>query len=152
MTSEQRLDRLERVAKLMVKAGLRARGQIREHDEKIVILIDEQIKSEAELASFTAETKAAFANLADSHAKTEAAFARFKANTEATFARFEANTEATFARFEANTEAAFARLAEAQAETKSALARLAESQAETERSLKAFIDNARGGPNNNTSN
>ena len=105
MTSEQRLDRLERVAKLMVKAGLRARGQIREHDEKIVILIDAQIKSEAALASFTAETKAAFAKLAESHARTEAAFAR-----------------------------------------------LAESQAETDRKFIAFINNASGGPNNNTSN
>lgn len=60
MTSEQRLDRLERIAKLMVKAGLNARRQIREHDEKIVILLDAQIR-----------TDEAFAKLAESQAHTD---------------------------------------------------------------------------------
>ena len=46
MTSEQRLDRLERIVKLMIKAGLRARRQSREQDEKINILINLQIKNE----------------------------------------------------------------------------------------------------------
>jgi hypothetical protein len=46
MTPEERLDRLERITKLMVKAGLRARRQTREQDEKIGILIDAQIKNE----------------------------------------------------------------------------------------------------------
>ena len=46
MTPEQRLDRLERIAKLMVKAGLRARRHSREQDEKLDILIDAQIQSE----------------------------------------------------------------------------------------------------------
>ena len=61
MTDEQRLDRLERVVKLMVKAGLRARGHMREQDEKINILIDSQIKNEeqfAEIARTQAETGA----------------------------------------------------------------------------------------------
>ncbi len=39
MTSEQRLDRLERVAKLFVRAGLRARRTIQEQSEKINIII-----------------------------------------------------------------------------------------------------------------
>ena len=46
MTPEQRLDRLERIAKLMVKAGLRARRHAREQDEKLDILIAAQIQSE----------------------------------------------------------------------------------------------------------
>ncbi len=45
MTPEQRLDRLERVAKLIVKAGLRARKQSREQDETINILIHSQMKA-----------------------------------------------------------------------------------------------------------
>jgi len=53
MTSEQRLDRLERIAKLMVRAGLRARGQMREQDEKIRIIIDAQIKNEERFAKLT---------------------------------------------------------------------------------------------------
>ena len=43
MTSEQRLDRLERIVKLMIKAGLCARQQSREQDEKINILIEMQM-------------------------------------------------------------------------------------------------------------
>ncbi len=50
MTPEQRLDRLERIANLMVKAGLRARRQSREQDEKIKILIHSQIKNEDRFA------------------------------------------------------------------------------------------------------
>ncbi|MDT5294639.1 MAG: hypothetical protein QOJ76_1519 [Acidobacteriota bacterium] len=51
MTDEERLDRLERITKLMVKAGLRARGQMREQSEKIDILIDSQIKNEERFAA-----------------------------------------------------------------------------------------------------
>jgi D-serine deaminase-like pyridoxal phosphate-dependent protein len=46
MTPEQRLDRLEQIAKLFVKAGLRERRRMNEMDEKIEILIDMQIKNE----------------------------------------------------------------------------------------------------------
>ncbi len=46
MMPEERLDRLERITKLMVKAGLRARQQMREQDQKIGILIDAQLKNE----------------------------------------------------------------------------------------------------------
>jgi len=44
MTTEQRLDRLERIATLFVKAGLRARANAREQDQKINILIDAQVR------------------------------------------------------------------------------------------------------------
>jgi len=43
MTPEQRLDRLERIAKLMVRAGLRERKETR---EKINVLIDAQLRTE----------------------------------------------------------------------------------------------------------
>jgi uncharacterized protein YigA (DUF484 family) len=46
MTPEERLNRLERIARLMVRAGLRARRQMRDQDDKIDILIDAQIKNE----------------------------------------------------------------------------------------------------------
>jgi hypothetical protein len=46
MTDEQRFDRLERIVKLMIKAGFRARRTAREQDEKINILIDSQIRYE----------------------------------------------------------------------------------------------------------
>jgi hypothetical protein len=50
MTSEQRLDRLERIAKLFVTAGLRARRNMRDMDDKINILIDAQIRNEERFA------------------------------------------------------------------------------------------------------
>ncbi|HEU0253315.1 MAG TPA: hypothetical protein VFR12_09815, partial [Pyrinomonadaceae bacterium] len=43
------LDRLERVAKLFVKAGLRARKQSREQDEKINILIHSQMEATGQI-------------------------------------------------------------------------------------------------------
>lgn len=46
MTPETRLDRLERIAKLFVKAGLRARQQSRDQDAKINILINLQMQNE----------------------------------------------------------------------------------------------------------
>ena len=55
---EERLDRLERIAKLLVRAGLRARREMRQQDDKITIMIDAQIKNEdrfAKLAQAQAE-------------------------------------------------------------------------------------------------
>ncbi|HYN25509.1 MAG TPA: hypothetical protein VES69_10755 [Pyrinomonadaceae bacterium] len=60
MTPEQRLDRLERIAKLFVNAGLRARREIRGHDNKIDYLVDCQIHNEER-----------FAKLAESQANTD---------------------------------------------------------------------------------
>jgi hypothetical protein len=57
MTPEQRLDRLERIAKLFVKAGLPARRELRGHNNKINHLIDLQINNEER-----------FDKLAESHA------------------------------------------------------------------------------------
>jgi crotonobetainyl-CoA:carnitine CoA-transferase CaiB-like acyl-CoA transferase len=47
MTPEQRLDRLERIAKLFAKAGLRARDQFRQQCD---ILMDAQMRNEARFA------------------------------------------------------------------------------------------------------
>ena len=47
---EERLDRLERIARLMVRAGLRARREMRQQDDKITIMIDAQIKNEERFA------------------------------------------------------------------------------------------------------
>ena len=47
---EERLDRLERIAKLLVRSGLRARREMRQQDDKITIMIDAQIKNEERFA------------------------------------------------------------------------------------------------------
>ena len=57
MTPEERLDRLERIAKLMVRAGLRARRELRQQDDKITIMIDAQIKNEQRFAELAESQK-----------------------------------------------------------------------------------------------
>ncbi len=57
MTPEQRLDRLERIARLIVDDGLRARRRMREQNEKIKILIAALTKSEEPLTAH-AESRA----------------------------------------------------------------------------------------------
>lgn len=64
MTPEQRLDRLERIAKLFAKAGLRARSQFRKQHE---ILLDAQMRNEARFA----QNEERFARLADSQIHTD---------------------------------------------------------------------------------
>jgi ERCC4-related helicase len=57
MTPEQRFDRLERIVKLMIEAGLRGRTQSREQNGKITILIDAQVKNEDRFATLTESHK-----------------------------------------------------------------------------------------------
>src|SRR5688572_4883319 len=78
MTPEVRLDRLERMAMLLAKAGFRARSQLRardrEHDEKLDHLIDLQIKNEEKFARNEerfARNEVRFARLAESQASTD---------------------------------------------------------------------------------
>ncbi len=54
---EERLDRLERIAKLLVRAGLRARREMRSQDDKITIMIDAQIKNEKRFAELAEALK-----------------------------------------------------------------------------------------------
>ena len=50
MNLEQRFDRLERIVKLMIRAG-QARNQIREQGEKINMIIDLQVQYEERLVA-----------------------------------------------------------------------------------------------------
>jgi D-serine deaminase-like pyridoxal phosphate-dependent protein len=54
---EERLDRLERIAKLLVRAGLRARREMRQQDDKITIMMDAQIKNEERFAALAESQK-----------------------------------------------------------------------------------------------
>jgi predicted nuclease with TOPRIM domain len=86
MTPEQRLDRLERIAKLFVRAGLMTstnirkqhdtirdhRESLREQNEKINILINMQIENEAR----SAKNEERFARNEERFARNEERFAR----------------------------------------------------------------------------
>jgi hypothetical protein len=81
MSSEQRLDRLERIAKLFVTAGIRARRNMRALDEKIGIVVDFQIQNEERfkeqddkinmLIEFQQRNEERFAQLAEYQANTD---------------------------------------------------------------------------------
>ena len=68
MTSEQRLDRVERILKLFVSAGFRARRDIHAIDEKLDILISNQIRSDERFAEKFQRVVAAQAKLAEAQA------------------------------------------------------------------------------------
>lgn len=87
MTPEEKLDRLERIAKLFVSAGLRARGNLRGLDEKIGILVDAQIQSEERVAKLEDKMNV----LIDSQIRNEERFAR----SDERFASFETRTDQT---------------------------------------------------------
>jgi len=95
VTIEQRLDRLERIAKLFVRAGLRARRNMRELDEKINMLVDAQIKAEDRLKKFderSAKSDERFAKFDERSAKSDERFAKFEewsAKSDERFAKFD---------------------------------------------------------------
>jgi hypothetical protein len=128
MTPEQRLNRLERVVKLMIKAGLRARKQSRDQDDKINILIHSQMETNDQISRLGARTEAAIAGLAAGQARTDDALAGLAAR-------------------QARTDDALAGLAAGQAKTDEALAGLAAGQARTDDALRAFINSLRRGRN-----
>ena len=82
--SEPRLDRLERLAKLFVRAGIRYRRDLRELGGKLNIMVDMQIKNdewfarnekistrhEERLVALSEKTDQRFMQLADSQART----------------------------------------------------------------------------------
>jgi hypothetical protein len=78
MSSEQRLDRLERMLLLVVRAGARerkaTRDRLKETDEKINALIDAQMRTEEAMASL--------ANAQANLSHTQAELARDHANTD----------------------------------------------------------------------
>ena len=78
MTPEARLDRLERIAKLFVKAGLRYRYDLREIGDKLNIVVNAQIRNEEQsnqnevrLTKLAERTDRKFAELAVFQKRTE---------------------------------------------------------------------------------
>jgi hypothetical protein len=88
-TPEVRLDRLERIARLFVTAGLRVRRDLRGMDEKLNILVNHQIRNEER-----------FARNEERFARNEERLAKLAARTDEKFAEvaeFQAVTERRFA-------------------------------------------------------
>jgi hypothetical protein len=139
MTSEQRLDRLERIAKLFVRAGVRYRRDLRELGDKLNIMVDMQIKNlerfkqnEAAFESRSAEYEARFT-------QNEAAFQSRSAEHEARFMQNEVAFESRSAEYETRFNRDEVRLAKVSEQTDQRFAELAESQTRTDRSLAKLI-------------
>ncbi len=150
MTPEGRVERLERIAKLFVRAGRRARADLRQQDEKINILINLHMQNE-EL----------FARNEERFKKNEERFRlneeRFAKNEE----RFAKNEERvtkqaeiilTILEFQKQTEEKFRANEKKFARTDKIFIELAESQVETGRNLKSLINLIREVRNNNSEN
>ena len=84
-TPDERLDRLERVAKLFAVKGRKYRRDVRELEDKLNVIVDFQIKNEER-----------FARNEERFAQNEKTVARFKVQTEKRFAelaKFQSITE-----------------------------------------------------------
>jgi len=122
MTPEERLNRLERVAKLFVRAGMRAREQSRKQNERINVLIhmserDRQVRQ------------------AESHELNE------KINILVNSQMDLSSTVKDLAAMQS----------EGRTIHDQEMAELRKSQSETDRSLRAFLDSLRKGGNGNSS-
>jgi hypothetical protein len=93
MTPEGRLDRIERIAKLFVRAGRRARGDLRQQEEKVNILINLHMQNE----ELFARNEERFAKNEERFAKNEERFAKQDENIQALL-QFQKQKEERFAR------------------------------------------------------
>jgi hypothetical protein len=131
MTPEAKLDRLERITKLIIRAGVRYRRDLRELGDKLNIIVNAQMKSDERFA----RNEAAFQSRSSEYEK------RFNRNEE------------RLAKLAEKTDQAFVELARSQAESQArtdrSLANLAESQARTDSNLDELITIVRSGGNGN---
>ena len=120
MSPEARLDRLERIAKLFVRAGVRYRRDLLELGDKLNIIVNAQMESSERFA----RNEALFQLRSEEYEK------RFNRNEE----RFNRNEE---------------RLTKLAKHTDQKFAELAASQARTDRALGELIEIVRKGRNGN---
>lgn len=139
MTHEQRLDRLERVAKLFVRAGVRYRRDLRDLGDKLNILVNTQIKNEERFIQNEAAFQSRSAEYETRFNKIEAAFQSRSAEYEARFNKNETAFESRSAEYEKRFNRNEERAVRLSQKTDQKFAELAESQSETERRLAELI-------------
>jgi len=140
MTPEQRLDRLERIAGLMVRAGLRARRHSREQDEKINMIIDAQMKGDERFNAQMRDRDEKF------NAQMRERDKKFDAQMRERDERFDAQMRERDERFGC-LERQVEFVIDAQIRNEERFARLTESQMETNHRLDALIGIIKEGRN-----
>src|SRR6266481_2799550 len=138
MTPEGRVERLERIAKLFVRAGRRARADLRQQDEKINILINLHMQNE----ELFAKNEERFKENEERFRENEVRFAK----NEERFAKNDENIRVIF-ELQKQNEERFRENEKRFAKTDERFAELAESQANTDRRLNSLIDIIRRGRN-----
>jgi hypothetical protein len=131
MTPEARLERLERIAKLFVRAGVRYRRDLRDLGDKLNIMVNMQMQN------------------SERFTRNEGIFQSRSAEYEKRFNR----NEERLAKLSEKTDQKFVELAESQARSQArtdrSLAELAESQSRTDRNLAELIKIVRRDRNGN---
>ena len=141
MTPEQRLDRLERIAKLFVRAGVRYRRDLRELGDKLNIMVNIQMQNNERFTRNEAMFQFRSAEYEKKFNRNEERLAKLAEKTDQKFVEL--------AESQAHTDRSLADLAESQAHTDRSLADLAESQTRTDRNLAELIKIVRRGRNGN---
>ena len=138
MTSEARLDRLERIARLFVKAGLRQRRESRDQAGKIDHLINHQIANEGQFADLNGRIE----NLIDLQLHNEERFVDQSVRTDKLI-DLQLHSEERFG----NHSGRIDNLIKFQKDNEVRFARLAEYQINTDRRLEALIEIVKEGRN-----
>ena len=148
-TPEDRLNRIERIAKLFVRTGRCARGTMRDHDEKINILINLHIENEERFARNEERFKANEVRFKENEA-------RFKENEARSAKRHEKLDEkiAIILARDAQLQERFARTDEIIRENAERFARTDEAfrqaQANSDRRFDALIETIRADRNSSS--
>ena len=126
MTSEQRLDRLERIAKLFVRAGLRGRQNIKDQGEKINIIINHQIEQDEWLDRFSQSLERSHIERTQSHNELSEALRQSQNELSQSLERTQSELSQSLER--------------TQNELSTSLNELARAQAHTDRRLNSLIE------------
>jgi predicted transposase YdaD len=138
MTSEQRRDRLERIAMLMVRAGARVR---REQNEKINIIIDAQIRNEDRFATLAEDLARSHKELsgliAQSHKELSGSIAQSHSELSGSIAQSYNELSESIAQSQNELSGS---IGQSQNELSQSLTELAKAQTRTENRLDSLIE------------
>ncbi len=129
MTQEEKLKQLERIARLLIGAGLRMRRNISQLDGKINALVDSQIRNEDKFVRDHNELSEKINIMTDAQIRYDAQLAQ---------AHYELDEK--MSRTHRNFDEKLATVLQAQASADERIATLAVSQEQTDRRMKALIE------------
>ena len=153
MTYEDKLNRLERIAKLLIGAGLRMRRHITKLEGKIDVLISTQIQFEDQVAisrrdhdEKMADVDEKIAVMIDAQIRHDEQLAQMRHEQEKQLARSRRDQEEKISATRHELNIQIANLFKAQTRTEEQFAALVVSQRQTDHKVNALIDSLRRHP------